>query len=73
VRTNGDIRKETALGMQMVDFGIGGIKMENSNVFMAYILGKDHQSMPLDEKVRTLESVCTQNPQRSHRPLRKSD
>ncbi|MDP6037873.1 MAG: hypothetical protein QGG64_04930 [Candidatus Latescibacteria bacterium] len=60
VRTNGDIRKETALSVQMVDFSIGGIKMENSNAFMEYILGKDHQSMSLEEKVRTLESICYQ-------------
>ena len=58
VRTNGDIRKETSLSMQMVDFSIGGIKMENSNTFMQYILGKEHQTMSLEEKVKTLESIC---------------
>ena len=58
VRTNGDIRKETSLSMQMVDFSIGGIKMETSNTFMEYILGPEHQSMQLEETVRTLESIC---------------
>ena len=60
VRTNGEIRKETALNMELVDFSIGGIKMGNSNAFMAYVLGSGHQSMPLEEQVRTLESVCYQ-------------
>ncbi|MBT3604971.1 MAG: hypothetical protein HN521_18070 [Candidatus Latescibacteria bacterium] len=58
VRTNGDIRKETGLPIDMVDFSIGGIKMECSDAFMAYILGSGHESMSLEEKVKVLESIC---------------
>ena len=58
IRTNGDIRKETGLSIDMVDFSIGGIKMECSDAFLAYILGENHASMPLEEKVKVLESVC---------------
>ncbi|MGA1195797.1 MAG: hypothetical protein ACO36I_04760 [Candidatus Latescibacterota bacterium] len=58
VRTNGDIRKETGLALDMVDFSIGGIKMECSDSFLAYILGENHASMSLEEKVKVFESVC---------------
>ena len=44
----------------MVDFSIGGIKLENSNAFMKYILGNEYQTMLLEEQVRVLESVCYQ-------------
>jgi len=58
VRTNGDIRKETGLSMGMVDFGIGGIRMECSDAFLTYILGDSQESMSLEDKVKVLESVC---------------
>ncbi len=58
VRTNGDIRKEAGLPVQLADFGIGGIKMESSPTFMSYILGENHQSIPYEEKIKLLEDTC---------------
>ncbi len=58
MRTNGDIRKETGLAMQLVDFGIGGIKMECSDDFLKYILGESQTPIPLEEQVHILENVC---------------
>ena len=58
MRTNGDIRKETGLAIDMLDFSMGGIKMGCSNALLAYILGEGHESMSLEEKVKVLESVC---------------
>ena len=58
MRTNGDIRKETGLVVELVDFGIGGIKIENSDAFLKYALGENHAAMSMEEKVHTLESLC---------------
>ncbi|MCZ6634928.1 MAG: hypothetical protein O7G87_16125 [bacterium] len=58
VRTNGDIRREAGLPIDLIDFGIGGIKMDPTDEFMNYILGSDHLSMRIEDKVNTLVNTC---------------
>jgi hypothetical protein len=58
VRTNGDIRKEKGLALEMVNFSMGGIKMECSDDFLSYIIGEDLASMSLGEIEKVLESAC---------------
>ncbi|MDA0711376.1 MAG: hypothetical protein O3B73_14345, partial [bacterium] len=58
IRTNGDIHKETGLHCELVDFSMGGIKMECSDNLLSYILGPDQDTMPFVEKLKVLESVC---------------
>ena len=60
VRTAGKIRKETGIPAEMLDFSVGGIKFHNTNEFLEYVLGEDHQEMPLEDKTDTLESLCYQ-------------
>ena len=57
-RTGGDIRKEAGLPVEMIDFSIGGIKIETSEAFLKYVLGEQHQSMNFEEKVELLQSTC---------------
>ncbi len=58
VRTNGDIRKEAGLMIELEDFGVGGIKVENTEAFLSYVLGDNHKTMQLEDKIETLESLC---------------
>lgn len=58
VRTDGDIRKEAGIPVEMEDFSVGGIKIENSNALMTYLLGEEHASMGTEEKIETLGNMC---------------
>ena len=58
IRTNGDIRKEAGLPTDLVDFSIGGIKMDSTAEFMDYILGPDHLSMRMEDRINTLVNTC---------------
>ena len=58
VRTGGDIRKELGIAMEVMNFSIGGIKMNCSSSFMNYVLGDDEDSMPMVEKVNALVNTC---------------
>ena len=58
VRTNGSIRKESGIPMELADFSVGGIKAENSEAFLRYVLGEDHRTMRFEDKIETLEGLC---------------
>jgi len=58
VRTNGEIRKEAGFSTELVDFSIGGIKMESSRGFLEYVLGEDYGLMDLEEQIQVLENTC---------------
>lgn len=58
VRTNGDIRKETGMAVELTDFSVGGIKIESNDAMLRYLLGDDHRSMKIEDKIETLESMC---------------
>lgn len=58
VRTNGEIRKEAGYATELVDFSIGGIKMECTRGFLEYVLGEDYGLMDLEEQIQVLENTC---------------
>jgi len=58
VRTNGEIKKEAGFATDLVDFSIGGIKMESSKGFLEYVLGEDYGMMDLEEQIQVLENTC---------------
>jgi len=58
VRTNGDIRKEAGIPVEMDDFSVGGIKVEANDALLTYFLGDEHKAMPLEDKIEALESSC---------------
>ncbi len=58
VRTSGDIRKEAGIGAEMLDFGVGGVKISASKAFLDYALGEDHKEMPVEDKIQALEGLC---------------
>ena len=58
VRTDGEIRKEAGFATELVDFSIGGIKMESSKGFLDYVLGEDYGLMDLEEQIQVIENTC---------------
>jgi len=58
VRTDGEIKKEAGYSTELLDFSIGGIKMESSKGFLEYVLGDDYDLMDLEEQVQILENTC---------------
>ena len=58
VRTSGDIRKESGIPVELVDFSVGGIKIECDDALLNYLLGENHKSLKIEDKVEALEGVC---------------
>ena len=60
VRASEFIRKEGGIYADLVDFSIGGIKIESSREFLEYVLGEDYALMDFEEQLQILENTCFQ-------------
>ena len=58
VRSNGDMRLESGIPASMVDFSVGGVKIESSKDLLTYLLGPEHEEMDFQDKIDKLESLC---------------
>lgn len=58
VRASEFIRKEGGIHAELVDFSIGGFKIESSKSFLEYVLGEDYGLMDFEEQVQILENTC---------------
>ncbi len=58
VRASDFIRKEGGIHADLVDFSIGGIKIESSKTFLEYVLGEDYGLMDFEEQMQVLENTC---------------
>ena len=60
IRANDFIRKEGGIYAELLDFSIGGIKIESSKPFLEYVLGEDYGMMDFEEQIQILENTCYQ-------------
>lgn len=58
IRSTENIRKEGGIHVDLVDFSIGGIKIDGSKDFIEYVLGEDYGLMDIEEQVQILENTC---------------